>query len=759
MDLSQFGKVKAYEEIVDRIQKQAYKGNANTYKKNREHLHGKVKWFTRKLEKGNSKQEQSNAVKLEKAKYLLAYMESLNTSGSPKAKTPEQIVVVHPKSKSPNVPVPVKLPTPSPSPKPAASPNPKSPNPELKAIVANLQADFYKTMAALKKEELESLLKYLSDIYYNDGISLFTDEQYDRLRDTLLKKFGESEVLVAIGAEVKKQKIKLPYFMGSMDKIKPDKNNLSSWLLKYPGKVCISDKLDGISALVVKEGGKKALYTRGDGTTGQDITHMLAHIQIGDFPELDHYAVRGELIVNKANYDAVKEGKRGARQMVAGLANQKKLTKETISLMNKIEFVAYEVIVPELLTPSQQFQALNTQSNFHTANWQLENTIDIGSLSEILTQRKKVSKYEIDGIIIAHDKYYPRKPGNPEHAFAFKMAFADQQADTEVLAVLWEASKDGYLKPTVQFEPVNIGDVIIQYATGFNAAFIQSQGIGPGAFIEIIRSGDVIPYIKEVKSASPTGPQMPTQAWHWNETHVDAVLDNLGDSPDVQKRILLYFANTLEIGFCGEGNIQKLYDAGIKTIKEMVYVTKEQLVKSGQFAAKSAEKLETEIKVAMQKATLTQWAVGSGIFGRGIGTKRTQQALELLPRSLDAPADLEARVAALSGWSKESARGFVENLPEFKRFMESMPVKAKTPVKVASPQAGKFLGQTFLFTGFHPKDLEAAVAANGGIVADSFGSKVTMVVIKDSTVSNEKTKKAEKLGIKVVTGDELRAML
>jgi DNA ligase (NAD+) len=75
------------------------------------------------------------------------------------------------------------------------------------------------------------------------------------------------------------------------------------------------------------------------------------------------------------------------------------------------------------------------------------------------------------------------------------MLFADQQATTEVLKVVWEVSKDGYLKPTVNFEPVNIGGSIIQYATGFNAAWIHENGIGPGAFIDIIRSGDVIPYI------------------------------------------------------------------------------------------------------------------------------------------------------------------------------------------------------------------------------------------------------------------------
>jgi len=597
-------------------------------------------------------------------------------------------------------------------------------------------------------------------MYYNEGVNLIGDEEYDRMREILLRKFGESEILVAVGAEVVKAKVKLPYFMGSMDKIKPEKNNLDSWKLKYSGEVCISDKLDGISALVIKKDGKRALYTRGNGEVGQDITHMMPYIQLGDMPGIATYAVRGELIVSKANYDKVKEGKRGARQMVAGLANQKTITQERIDLMKHIEFVAYEVIVPEAQAPVQQFSLLDAHSTFHVARWSKATDITIDMLSEILTKRKSTSKYEIDGIIVAHNKVYNRTVGNPEHAFAFKMAFADQQATAEVLKVIWEASKDGYLKPTVNFEPINIGDVIIQYATGFNASFIHTNGIGPGAYVEIIRSGDVIPYIKEVKSAAPDGPQMPAAAWHWNETHVDAVLDEL-NNPDVEKRVLLYFANTLDIGFCGEGNISKLYDAGIKTIPQLVKVTEQQLIQSKEFQKKSAEKLVEEIRKGTEKATVVLWAVGSGVFGRGIGTKRLEPAFGLVPQNfiVENPSALEKSVSSLPGWSASSAKGFVENMPAFKAFMESVGIKPRaTSPKAETPKTGKFLNQVVLFTGFHPKDLAALVEKEGGKVADTFGSKVTILVIKDSSVSNEKTKKASAAGIRILTGAELAAL-
>jgi NAD-dependent DNA ligase len=739
---------RAYEDIVEKLKTNVYKTNLNTRKANRNMLSKTRERLTQKLTKGESKQVKGDQAKVDKISELLKAMNALNIP----------VAVAQPLPPPPAPVAAAKPPKAPKAPKAATPKKEKTPSPKAKVydkhteqVAQALITDFFKTMPTLSKKELEDVIKYFGDKYYNDGVSLITDENYDRLALLLKTKYGE---VLGVGAEVIKNKVKLPYFMGSMDKIKPDKNNLTSWKLRYPGKVCISDKLDGISGLYVKDGGKRELYTRGDGTIGQDIKHMISHINVGDCPGLEKCVVRGELIVSKANYDKVKEGKRGARQMVSGLANQKTLTAERIALMNLIDFVAYEVIVPEGLSPSEQFQLLDKQSTFHTARWELKDDVSIESLSELLTKRKDTSKYEIDGIIVAHDKVYPRQIGNPDHAFAFKMSFADQQATTEVLNVAWEASKDGFLKPTVQFEPININGVIIQYATGFNAQFIHNNGIGPGAFLDIIRSGDVIPYIKAVQQAAPGGPQMPTLAWHWNETHVDAVLDDIAANPDVQKRILLNFADSLHIGFCGEGNIAKLYSAGIKTIPQMVHVTEAQLL--GEFGKKSAQKLLDAIKEAIQKATISDWAVGSGVFGRSAGTKRLEAALQLVPKSLEAPEGLAKQVAALNGWSKDSAQGFVDNLPAFKTFMATVGVKPHTPTPVEKPKDGKLKDQVVLFTGFHPKDLEALVVAQAGTLADALSKKVTILCIKDASVANEKTKKAAALNIPIMTENEFR---
>jgi NAD-dependent DNA ligase len=119
-------------------------------------------------------------------------------------------------------------------------------------------------------------------------------------------------------------------------------------------------------------------------------------------------------------------------------------------------------------------------------------------------------------------------------------------------------------------------------------------------------------------------------------------------------------------------------------------------------------------------------------------------------------------IAGLDGWSTVSAAGFVEHLPEFEAFLDTIGVtpRIKTPpVSATAAAAGPLKDAVILFTGFHPKDLEDAVPKLGGTVAEAWSKKVTLLVIKDASVSNEKTKKAVAAGIPVMTEDAFRAKI
>lgn len=183
-------------------------------------------------------------------------------------------------------------------------------------------------------ESLNEFKLYLDDIYYNSGIDTgITDEQYDLLKDNLITR--DSNYIPPIGAIVREteNRVKVPFHMGSMDKIRPHKKDevikFRKWLKKYNYPVLIQDKLDGVSCLIVVSNGNYKLYKRpGSDGFGADITYLLPYLK--SIPQnLDNIVVRGELIMdqNIFNQKYIEEYK-NSRNMVSGLTTQKKLEKE-----------------------------------------------------------------------------------------------------------------------------------------------------------------------------------------------------------------------------------------------------------------------------------------------------------------------------------------------------------------------------------------------------------------------------------------------
>ena len=110
--------------------------------------------------------------------------------------------------------------------------------------------------------------------------------------------------------------------------------------------------------------------------------------------------------------------------------------------------------------------------------------------------------------------------------------------------VLWSPSKDGYLKPRIQIEPVVLGGAKIEYATAFNAAFVEEKKLGIGSLVKLVRSGDVIPHIMDVIEPAEKA-KMPDVAYKWNDTHVDIILEDAEQDETVkEKNIVGFFKDT-----------------------------------------------------------------------------------------------------------------------------------------------------------------------------------------------------------------------
>src|SRR5271155_1972470 len=130
--------------------------------------------------------------------------------------------------------------------------------------VTKLKKDPISYIKDVKIPELAELLATLSDAYYNSSKPLVTDAIFDLLLEALKERDPDNPQLKKIRAPPSKYKVKLPCYMPSLDKIKPDTPELQKWINKYKGPYVLSDKLDGATGLLHKKNKKLFLYSNGD---------------------------------------------------------------------------------------------------------------------------------------------------------------------------------------------------------------------------------------------------------------------------------------------------------------------------------------------------------------------------------------------------------------------------------------------------------------------------------------------------------------
>lgn len=602
-------------------------------------------------------------------------------------------------------------------------------------------------LETLSEHDIVTVIYNANQAYHGNKSPVMTDEQYDVLLEYACKKYPDNKKINAghttleMLSEPAKTKIRLPYEMWSMDKIKPDTDALSKWKAKYKGPYVITCKLDGVSCLYVSP---DKLYTRGNGKIGQDISNLISHLRL---PKEKGLVIRGELIIQKKQF-IHKYSKEFAnpRNFVAGVVNQKIPHAERL---NDISFVAYEVIHPEM-NPSKQLSILKTV-DVETVQYMMKENISNELLSDVLTKWRETYMYEIDGVICCNDEVYCRRAGNPEHAFAFKMVLSDQVVEAKVVSVVWSASKDGYLKPRVQLEPVVLGGVSIEYATGFNGKFIVDNKIGVGAIVTLIRSGDVIPHILNVVKPAQE-PMMPSDNYIWNETGVDIVLvDKLNDN-SVNHKVITSFFKTIGVDGLGPGNVKKIIDAGYNTIPLIISMTRGQYLEIEGFKQKMSDKIYDGIKEKISEASLSLLMDATNIFGRGFGEKKFQSILLELPDiivSNRSSSEKIGEVEKVNGIALKTAQRFVEKIPEFIEWTKCAGVESKLSV-IPSSLVSKdhpLYGKKIAITGFRDKELVAALDLVGAINVNTISKDVFLVIVKDYDVDTSKVDMANKLGI------------
>ena len=603
---------------------------------------------------------------------------------------------------------------------------------------------------------------------YRSGKSIISDAKYDQLVEELSMLSPNDELLTKVGHVVvdETRKSKLPIEMASMNKIK-SMDDINDWCrLKGISKneiVIITPKFDGLS-LCVDELSDSA-FTRGDGEYGQKSNEHYKLIGNKLYENTDDVLgsiafsyTYGEVMMSKSTFmTKYSSDFANPRNLVAGLLNSKEAG-ESLKDCNYIKYgaIPFDGFKDEFKTKEDILNYLNQNQKEEVRNFKCK----ISELTEdILIElfHNWSVNYEIDGLIIEiNDLSLQDKLGretssnNPVWARAFKHPSFEQSAETEVIGISWNISKQGLLKPILHISPVKLDGVTVSNVTGNNARFVKDMGLGIGAKVVVKRSGMVIPIIADVlETVEFIQPTIEGVELDWNENGIELITLTETDDQKLKKNIS--FFEILEADNVSEGVITQLWDAGYKTISDILKLTTSDLEKIDRFGKRKAKIVYDSIQKSVSNVQLSKLQHATGIF-KGLGSKK----LVLLEDFVTKPTI--DQVMSIEGFAEISAKTYIDSYDEFFNFIKDLPITISQKVEVV--KTGTDLeGKQFVFTGVRRKDLEEVIESRGGKIGGSVSKNTTHLVMKSIGSGSSKEKKAIDLGVEVITVEQLENLL
>ena len=552
-------------------------------------------------------------------------------------------------------------------------------------------------------------------------------------------------------------------------------------------------KLDGLAVELVYENGQFVNgSTRGDGTTGEDITQNLKtiraiplalRVETQSAPAL--LEVRGEVFISKDDFKKLNKQQEendkpvfaNPRNAAAGSLRQ---LDSGITATRPLSIFCYQAGVVEGTT-------FETHSEFLAAlqNWGCPVNPEIKILNGIeeaitfhsnLKSHRNSLPYEIDGSVIKVNNYALReelgvRSRSPRWAIAGK--FKAQQETTVIEDIVLSVGRTGAVTPVAKLQPVKVGGVVVSNVTLHNQDEIDRKDIRVGDTVLIQRAGDVIPQVVKVikeKRPSNTSPFKMTNTCpecdhdvYRPEDEVVARCQNLSCPAQVKRRIEHFVSkNAMDIDGVGEKLIDQLVEKNlVKSVDDLYHLTLDQLSELERMAEKSAKNTISAIDNS-KSTTFHRFVHALGI--RNVG----EHVAKVLEKSFTGNIEIFMKTNAevledidevgpivaetiVKFWADETNVNIVNNCFKLGISLES--------VKNETEQI--FMGKTFVFTGslesITRKEGKEIVEARGGRAAGSVSAKTDYIVAGENAGS--KLKKAEKLGIPVLTESEFMDLI
>ena len=646
-----------------------------------------------------------------------------------------------------------------------------------------------------KKKRIEELIKVLNEAsaaYYDEASEIMSNYEYDTLYDeleALEKETGYSpidsptkNVGYTVQSELPKEKHRSR--MLSLDKTK-SREELAAWLGDQEG--LLSWKLDGLTVVLTYEGGSltKAV-TRGNGDIGEVITpnalvfaNVPKHISY-----TGHVVIRGEAVITYEEFERINAAiddadakYKNPRNLCSGSVRQ---LNSKITAERNVRFYAFT------LSEADGVEVASLRSN--QMKWMAEQGFDVVEYIKVDSKSifaaidkyaERVHSFEIpsDGLVLTfEDLEYAATLGTtakfPRDSLAFK--WADQQAETVLREIEWSPSRTGLLNPIAIFDAVELEGTTVKRASVHNLNIMESLKLGIGDTITVYKANMIIPQIGDnlTRSGNIKLPSHcpvcdgDTEVKLMTGTKVLTCTNPNCLAKQVKRFSLFVSRDALNIEGLSEQTLLKFIGLGfIKSFGDIfrLHSHREEIVELEGFGEKSYEKLAASIEKARHTVPARILAA-LGIPGVGVTT--AAQIANSCENKWDKISSLTYdELIAIDGIGEVMARDFEAFFADEHNMAVVDDLVNELDIDETYEATGTALaGAIFVITGSleHYKsrtELKKEIEAQGGKVAGSVSKNTSYLVTNNPESGSSKNKAAAELGVKIITEEEIRAML
>lgn len=666
-------------------------------------------------------------------------------------------------------------------------------------------------MSESVKNRIEELSKQIEEHnykYYVMAQPTISDFEFDKLLEELIKLEKEHPEYLSpespsqrVGGQITKEfkTVKHKYPMLSLgntyseadlidfdDRIKKALNTGYEYVCEL--------KYDGVAiGLTYKDGVLVQAITRGDGEKGDDVTTNVKTIKSiplklrgHDYPK--EFEIRGEIFMSRKVFNELnKEREEIAEPLLANPRNAAagtlKMQDSSIVAKRNLDCFLYSISAEDLPYQTHFENVKATKKWGFKISEFMEKAASIQDVFKYIdkwdTERNNL-EFDIDGVVIKINSFEQQRilgftAKSPRWAIAYK--FKTQRVSTILESIAYQVGRTGAITPVANLKPVLLAGTTVKRASLHNADIIEKLDVRIGDTVFVEKGGEIIPKIIGVdESKRPEDAKKVSYITHCPECGIELIRNvdeanhycpnELGCPPQVKGKMEHFVGRrALDIDSLGAETIAQLYDAGlIKNCADIYELKKEDLLKIERMAEKSVNNLLAGIE-ASKKVPFERVLYGIGI--RHIG-ETTAKKLAYYFKSIDAlkNATLE-QLLEVGDIGERTAKAILDyfadkHTAEIIEKLRSHGLQLELSEEQLIHSSDKLKGLSFVVSGVFSKfsrdDLKKAIEQNGGKNVGSISGK-TSFVIAGENMGPEKHKKAEKLGVPIISEDDFIKMI